>query len=1449
MSKVNRARIINVIYGKPTSIYHVPDQVFESQGGNLVQNLANTGGKTTQIILIRQALTPNERDVLGSGFTNESAFFSLQSAPVITMQEHILDNKSGYITVGTVFYLDSDSKLKYYNFIVESPEMIRKGPLEFTSKELFFAEPGRIESHSKIREKLREAGRKDSRINVNIFDVRDSYYDALERFGIYADEIKAAAKYSSETGLKDIVADKFKTSEKIVFDWALPAIVKTFPGYDPANTQNINNIRNFASNNREGVAFKKDLPKYEDLRDTTITAVKTLEGLEKPILEHLSIKNEMIEVYRCADSSAEAACERITEEGAAASKEKELAAEAERFERSRQHYIYLDEENLRKEERDKIETEYNKAVDRRDGIDRQILLQEYVKFDDEKKAKETEMQGYIDAADRETKDTVRELDVLSSSLSSIYDEDLEALSRKIEEAKAEKINMSDDLDDKERRQKENEGQIRSLIKKSGELSISLKEHLSHTESLSAKWPGILSQRDLMKSAFSTPMISRILEEKREEASERNAAIDKLEGEIRVISEGLSSLQEQRNKHDVNIRVHKAVFQAAEEDKLNAETRCADNIWAFDRIGIGADASIDEAMQDADARIKKNEEDIGLLKEERISLQEELSRLETGKTMVNRQFGKYLDEKGFAYQTGENYLLGQEEARRQDILGRIPFFAGAYILGWDVHEEVYKHKEDLCERNVGMVPIITDIEAVSDTGDVYSFFNEDMTDPVKRKLNIDRLISEIENVGTQISRYSETNLELKTAKEGLRKYFEAANDLNEAKETLESEGKAVENEERALQVIQAKINETDETLAEKKEMLSVALDEATKIDECMQDISAFLQKEKQYAKDLIKKASADDDLEKCNALEKELSGEIKRLRKELTALRLNLQKLETDHEQLKKEALPFHIVTDERVPGDKVSLRLRYDALKETLNDSEKVREEKVNSCKVIINNLAEQLNNDRFNEVRDESDLPEYDISILNMLKDERKDADKQCENLQELYETAKEALTRASTTRENYDATYIEGNTLHDREQIDFAVDYLAAKKEHLDAAEKHEELKGNIYNAIHILENIKGIIESCVHKEALVGIDAESIDLMELDVEYLRDVERSIKEKNYRMSMVDEVIEDAFTFLEGMAMDESRRNYAALDKMNVSLAFREGGLFNSRNEYENLLQKVANLVKYLRDNIKGINGYIEAMKRDCEKFEEEYENYIRLLYNNLKQEEELIFKMSALSTYKIGVAPQRTIKITPPKGSSLHNPSPENDAANMKILSDYIMGIILDVIKSNNDDDAILLKKLSNRSLFSLFMNIRDWKVHLLQVEESGTSYARPIGEGGWFSGAQALLASFFLLVTEMAFCRDQNGKGAGGGFVFLDNPFAEMTLADGVKALIEVARKGDIQLYVVTAVKESQVLKAFDVIYLCKMKQYGKGKVDRVMEAERLVLRDEDYYAPGEQIAMNF
>ncbi|MBQ7609237.1 MAG: hypothetical protein IJU76_14915 [Desulfovibrionaceae bacterium] len=276
---------------------------------------------------------------------------------------------------------------------------------------------------------------------------------------------------------------------------------------------------------------------------------------------------------------------------------------------------------------------------------------------------------------------------------------------------------------------------------------------------------------------------------------------------------------------------------------------------------------------------------------------------------------------------------------------------------------------------------------------------------------------------------------------------------------------------------------------------------------------------------------------------------------------------------------------------------------------------------------------------------------------------------------------------------------------------------------------------------------------------------------------------------------------------------------KNTISEIYRNSAYSPIKNIMPNL-QPIADypekIAKELPIKLQVLAEMLQIMEKDLTKIEEEKQIIINLILDYIDNVQREFKTIDSNSTIKIREQSKKILKIELPDWE-------ENNNLFKTKIRDYIEGLISQSLKALKKGENIHEQvglALTTRELFDRIIGIPNVKISLLKVEAQ-RELLIPWNRVVTNSGGEGFLSAFIILSSLLSYMRNDehntfSSAAKAGKVLIMDNPFGKTSAEHLLRPLISIAKKNNLQLICLTALRDPAIYDRFDNIYILKLSE---------------------------------
>lgn len=1426
MSKINKLRIVNLNYNSNT--IKINDEIFYFNSESTLLNLRNGGGKSVLVQMMMAPFVRGRYRALGER-TFESYFTT--PTPTYILVEWKLEHEAGYLLTGMMVRKkdtssdeNSKEKLDIVNFVHEY-----RYENEFDIKNINIVEVDggvkKVKSFGNTK-KLFESLKKDKKLKFNYYDMNNSntrkgYFNKLLEYGINNKEWEEIIKKINieESGLSKLFTGA-KDTNGLLKEWFIPNVEKKIDKSENKDESRINNYRTIVGSyvkqykeNKANIDKKEKIKRFEELSVNLLKVAEEgiLNVIEKEKLENI-IKNMVLKLSKeieVREINKEDIEKRIVD----------LKSEIENLKYERLS-IEIHDKNDEKEKLEKELNEVSELIGNNKNDELEVTknknILECAKLNENqtrfsKKLQEVEIK--LEILRKQSAESQGEISNLGYSLNKITNLELE----KLEEELLVMKNNKNGLENKEREIDENieanRNHLRTLERKRGGLEAQ-KEGFDNLESafnnkyeykLTRNIEGLIHDEDFML------VNDRILDEETildKNIKEEGANLLTLNREKKEKSTQRELIIKSINENAVKLD-NKKVFLK----ELNDDLEVRKDLLKFINFSENKIFESQEIEKEFELKLAKIREDINLLKSEKISIEKEINKLNTGKVIeIPEEILNILKEKSIEIIYGlewlkkngnsenENLLLVKNnpfipyslimERRDIEVLGNIEldFFTSnpIVIIAREELENEVKEKIGKFINLSGINFLVAFNNRLLNEEELLNIINS-------KKEKVKKLESKIKEKNEGIKLYDEKLTIIKRSRLSLEDYEKTqteVEDLTLELKNLKEKGLYLEKEISRIQVESVDREKVLKTLDVKK-------------IENKKKIAALVEFKENYQGYLNHKESLSETEEKIVLINNKINDdnfERRRVRELLYESKSSISTYERNIEDKKEEILKYSSYKEgEYLKKDKEDLEAKFIALTSEITKTEKelLKERNIadEDFRIVRDELIEyadkyKLEQEEYEkEIYSKGKVNEIELKLEELIKlgEKLKDKEKEIEKLIVKVETEIKNSYKILKNECKKDLIKEKKNLTKKNFEDEISKLKEEVRKFEIEVEEQKEErnlLNRNLLN-LSDFEDLKLV---------------EELDI-KIDINEITDKVKNIRKEF--SGIKDKIAENARILREEVLEIESDKAFK--DELFFREALRTLKISNTEAK---IFKEQLNTIL---DSYRLIVGKLEA---DIESIVKEEEKIIANLLEYIQEVDLNISKIDENSTIDIEGKKRKMLEII----TLEFEPRKENYRLKLKSYIENIRNRGILILEKNENIEDLLSKTITTVKLYDEVIGIDEIKINLFKVEENRQKKIT-WKEVATNSGGEGFLSAFVILTSLLSYIRrDENDiftKNEEGKVLVMDNPFAQTNASHLLKPLMDIAKKNNTQLICLTGLGGESIYNRFDNIYVLNLK----------------------------------
>ncbi len=1441
MPQINRIRIINFSFNNNNR--HIIDETFDLYlGENALLSLKNGGGKSVLVQLMLQPIIPKTR-LMGRKIEN---FFVGIKTPSYVLIEWKLEDKGGYLLTGIAManrdsqIRDNDedgNNLKYFTFTSEYREAnlynIEHIPLIKRQKDKIY-----ISDYKEARN-LISSIEKDIKYKVCFFseDDRLGYKQHLETYNISQEEWRSIVLKinESEGGVIEIF-EKCKTSQQLMNDWILKTVEKVVNKEDKDQKKLEEMLENLVEEliKNEQFIYEKEI--YGDFLKDSDVFYNNINELYKSIDREKDLEKEMSKMYYYLRNEINKIQEKITKENEQIFKSRDELAKIELEERSKDYYESLEKVNNLIKSRDDLKRRLDDIREKINVCDKGIKIQKASKDYDLIKEIKQQMVGITQEIEKikngnDNKDTIRNLEY---SLKVLYRDKLEKLNITVSEITDNLKIINDSIENNNHIIEKLDKELSDYQRKNGGIETEIRNFKKYEDKIK-KELGFNYIRNLLgeiENTYKNNYINILKKKKSDLENEKN----RLQTDI-------------KNLQNDNIKIEETIEKVRWNNDLNVvqSTNLDFEIKTYKSL----EASLESILERYDIKFDKrfnHNENRAILRSRICELQkiereldinirtlnENIESLKKGTLHVSKEFSDFLQNHGFDFETGENYLRKQKKNIRTDLVDKNPILPYAFIM---YDDDIKRLKQMSIDINIRQpVPIIS----YSDVGQKYNIegnlikpletlvfmnlFDRKMIDADDLDSYQNLLNMELESIAGQLMNYQEESNKAQKDIQVLEQFNYEKNHLYKLKKDKEKIDADIAAAKTHINELQTKRDDHVNKIEEYKERINHIVTEVSDINGKEVRYIEFVEEDEKYVHNL--------------QLNKTYNNKINEKQEEKENIKTNIEELQNKKNTISRQQV--------KIQQEMESIRSKFKTYENSdegkfLDDDIENMETRLQVLKNQITSDLNRLENDRKVKVRDltnkQDDLKTYKLDeseyintvydefLLSESQDKLMDLKKEEKDVDNSFRKAENNLSKEEG---RFESTKSEVNKLSPTGPLELGLIKLNFLERRY---EENEKIKKST--------------------KEIAALNKVSVDYMEISNKIEGQIHIRSFEVNTSYEIKININEDYSKLTEDVRQSK---------KINIDLERKAGNIYNKiKINYENKNVNIDNifvglepLVKeaqndkikyyYLGERVLDINDKLKDLIKACEQRLENVENnkknMIRHSYLHVQLVYDEVQKIAANSTINLEGKSRKMLRINmAPLGET-----EEENSIKMRRYIESCIGIIKTNMNENkNIEDIrnIISKYMSTKELLNVLsdlgkLSIDAYKIDINSRNSGYKTWEQVMKEN---SGGERFVSFFAVLVALMSYTRssgkytDDYQRNTDTKVLLMDNPFGPISSEHLLKPLFEIARKYNTQLICLTDLKQNSILNCFNLIYMIKIRQNVLGTKEYIQLEQQI------------------
>ncbi|MGI6407020.1 MAG: hypothetical protein ACOX2E_11310 [Syntrophaceticus sp.] len=1452
MPRISRVRLHNIRYGKERRVFD--NLIFDLRGRSSLLILENGGGKTLILQLISQVVCPNAP--LGKRRLATLVRNNPFTGHVVVEWQLDADNPA-YILTGFCFAENTGSanrEMDYFNYL-SAREYSGPHPLDLASLPLV-DEDGRTLNYRELQEMLRNSGQ------FRIFgsDRRREYQRELQTYNINSGEWEHVLETNSDEGGVGKFFEYCSKTRSLLEKLLIPAIDDILGrGKSSAEDDLTCSFQQASGELMHLPEFEAHMQSLNKLGERIGVMQEALSGVEVAAGEveaaqtaRQSLFNTLVGgIPRLVDEQGE--LQKKLQQNRDRVAEIQYLLDSVKCESLRRSLIALQNE-LNKKEREKdascrhlkdAEGDYNR-LRAWDFCERWLEKNNLLK--QEEASEQKLLQGHESVA--------KEIEVLRNRLwpllctlrralkaqISAEEKQLEALQQEVNKALAAESKLNENMQSNVNQQTRLEVKSEEFTKRRIELAGLLQEVDIETDLSSPQKAEDLLSVALRRAEKKIEELARAIQKFSCEYDQWTAEINTLSGRKGELKKGLEGQTEAKKKWQEEL------------DQLQEFLVLAGLEWLFppeDFVSL---------QGELDVRREQSQQSL-------IDLELKMNRLQERQSLLSGDAGavpnndilllqEALRQQGVETITGALYLNnmpGNEE--REHLVRRCPWLPYALIAEQGQLRRIMKHSPQLKVDLSALVPVAARssiellLEEEANDAVLCFFYNQGMEPFVIPE----RLEDILHQLGEQLEQLKEKQHDEEGRSEQLRLACTVlANLLNNYEiYTIEEWEQSLSAAKEAFQGVCNDLEAAKAHIQDLKDRLENDRTEKSKAEQHLLELRTFRKRLQKYRLDFQEEEANRTELvrlqQDLTAMEAELglwktrkeklNREINALQEQNKATLIKLHRLAEDNKELypstwdHPEDFTIEEVTWDDYGETADNLRARRDALTREVANLKDV-ESRITGYKKDLEKLQGDIQMIGL-------DFIEVKNSFRPVNKQELEVCHRKLDAQQYAFQKADQAFQEAKilTGSEN-GAWKNECNNVVDRHHNEPAdlkgIDLDGYNKE---LNSEKEDVSGRIANQNNKLNLLAQLQQE--YQDQVEVLTAEGLELTD-DPGWER--ERELKElavdtwaprravRKERQTVKDSIQRsDASQGVWHQVVDSCRQELEVLNNLDIKHLFKHLKTRTTVEGWEKDALSVQESLCHVRQVIAKSQEELERRLKDLGRIKEEIAERAYRHVENILEELKTLQRMSRVEL--------RGSRI-PLMEINFRRPGVEEGK---ELVRSYLADVIADAVRRRQEGESedniqqYLEGAIRSAALLEQLVPLEGIKLTVLKPRSDDQPY-QSADYDRWenltfWSGAQKYIGRFAVFVALMAYLHQQGNKGQRTSVIIADNPFGEASSGHILEILRALTQQAGVQLFCVTAHRQTGIMKDFPVIYSLVSRPTLSGQQRMVIDPERI------------------
>ncbi len=1398
----------------------IHDETFDFAGESTLMSLRNGGGKT---VIVQMLMSP----FLFGKYLNLKdrkfkSYFTTND-PTFILTEWLLDNKAGYILIGSAIrrkpaYLEDEvsDDIEIINFVFEYKEAnqydIHRIPLIEKSDSGI-----RVKSFTEMK-KIFATMQSENRYTFDYYDMSKSdqkrkYINKLKEFNINHREWQSIIRKINlrESGLTELF-NEARTIPLLIKEWFLPAV-------DEKLNDQLNHIYSFQEilkkfvyqleENKSKISLKDGIIEFEDYANKIDEYANQLKAA---VIEKESNENRIANYYAYLEkemASLEANKDALIAE------QDELNIMKKRIEYERLSYEYYELSKKQDDVSDirlKIINALESLKKDKNQLEHSLDVYECTSLYNEYKSLSTEvleLENKLKNAEKDDDEKKNRLSVLGFNLKKYYQEKLTTDEETLIKKEEELNNLMKSIARLEEVNRENQNKRVSTDKSITQHNSAINSYHQLVNEHREKYPTFNAEQNIM-GEYEYTYFSHYRDELKSLEDKLNSKQDDIVNSLIQSKEKLDATIEEINKNNLK-SVDKENQQTQLQEKLKKMQNDYNRLKVIIKYcDVPEDKIYNKALilHNLNNLISHLDHETDQLKKELDSVKLKKEMYRSGQSIeIPSEFINRLDDLGLDVLYGFKWLKSQNMKMEEkiDIVRKNPFLPYSIIMDRS-RIEILK-SQDIDYFLSFPIPIV-ELESLKENKDVivsnkvyeinginfYISFNENLLDEAVLKSLLNKLDEEISYISKQIQLKKNERDSYQEHIYEVSKIQLTNKDIDSVKgsiEKIEEEMKHIESINRDNQI--KKENLDSEIIKLDKEKSSIT-QRITSISQEIKNFEKIFLSLDLFKEHLLSVTEKKEQLKKILRLIENNDKNVRELRRESDVLKEGLPFLRIEFNKTKGELAKYAQYTYGPILNlDFEDLKAEYSSLINELGLSAKEYSENLNRANKRFAVKEDQLlkKSEEKAVLEDEYKNCFYDELKVKNIKEslkstsekleKRSDDEKDCELELKVIETnlknKLDAIKDKSSEEEPLPIDRITNFDFSGREKV-VQEKLKAAKKSFLRTGKDLAGVK-TAKDRLQDYSNLK-IIETLEASVSYEKLDEMRKELVREYKETLRVVEKSTKDLEKYLNEFS----DGFQF--------SKEEFF---KHTITR------LIEIREAPDEILKTLDTVKEVHERTLSQLESDLARIDKEKQTILDTMLDYTKNIYSNIDM-------IDTNSSCKINNRHYKMLSIIQPEWNN------ELFMVRMKDYFDSVVKKCSEFLSIGNSIDDYTSKEITTKNLYDQIVGINKVDIKLYKIETTKVVKItwNEVAEN---SGGEGFVSAFIVLISLLSYMRKDDdiffGDKEDGKVLIMDNPFAQTNAEHLLKPLMEISKKYNTQLICFTGLGGDSIYNRFDNIYV--------------------------------------